>query len=198
MKFGLIVPYIAMLLGLYIFHSGWIAFLIYHLLILLVMLRTNNLKHWKFRGWNTKIGILAILFGLAGGLVIYLLEPFVGLKSYIAPALAELGLSGNAWLFFVIYHFAANPWFEESYWRGMYGSKKKRLVTSDFFFSGYHLLVLALFLEWYWLILAFVLLLLAAWFWRQLATRYNGLLLPTISHMAADASIMVLVYLLSI
>lgn len=197
---GLLVPYLAMIIGLYIFHSGWLAFIIYHILILVFMYYTKTLNQWKnlFKGWNTKIAVLAIIFGLAGGFILYLLAPFAGIKETIKPILSILGLSGLPWLLFVIYHLSVNSWFEESYWRGTFGSKKKRIVSTDLIFAGYHMLVLALFLEWYWLILSFVILTIAAWFWRQLANKYKGLILPTLSHIAADASIMIVAYLLSI
>ena len=60
------------------------------------------------------------------------------------------------------------------------------------------MLVLFLFLEWYWVLLAFVILITTAWLWRQLARKYNGLLIPMLSHMAGDASIMIIVYLLAV
>ena len=200
MKLSLFVPYIAMLLGLYLFKSGWAAFIIYHALILGVLIHKKEIKNWKemFKGFHPWLTVLSILFGLAGGAIVYFLAPYAGLDSYISTALVALGLSGTAWLLFVIYHFLINPWFEEFYWRKYLGSKKRGLVSTDFIFAGYHLLVLALFLEWYWLVLAFLILTLAAWFWRQLTKKYKGLLMPILSHMAADASIMIVVYFLSI
>ena len=149
-----------------------------------------------FKGFNLKLTIYSIIFGLLGGLIIYFLAPYSGLISNLNPVLLSLGLSGSLWLIFVIYHSTINPWFEELYWRGYLGSSKKGLVLTDFIFSGYHLLVLALFLNWYWLILAFIILTIAAWFWRQLARKNKGLLISILSHMAADASIMIVAYLL--
>nr|MBA4405318.1 hypothetical protein [Nanoarchaeum sp.] len=199
MIFALLVPYISMLIGLYLFKNAWLAFLIYHILIISVLAYNKKLKSWKlmFKGFNLKLTIYSIVFGLLGGVILYFLAPYADLKSNITPILISLGLSGTLWLTFVIYHSLVNPWFEESYWRGYLGSSKKGLIATDFIFSGYHLLVLAIFLNWYWLILAFILLTLAAWFWRQLARKNKGLLIPILSHMAADASIMIVVYLLS-
>ena len=70
-------------------------------------------------------------------------------------------------------------------------------MPNDFLFAGYHLLVLVLFLEWIWILPALGVLLAAGWFWRQLRRRQGGLLLPVVSHMAADGGIMGVVYLLS-
>ena len=91
-----------------------------------------------------------------------------------------------------------NPWFEESFWRGMFGENNKELIWTDLVFVGYHMLVLALFITWYWLPLVFIALTLVGWFWRKLSSEYNGLLLPTVSHVAADASIMIMIYLISL
>ncbi|MFH1376576.1 MAG: CPBP family glutamic-type intramembrane protease [Candidatus Woesearchaeota archaeon] len=197
---ALLVPYVAMIFGLYVFHNAWIAFIIYHILILIVMISTKNMGYWKelVKGRNVLIIFLAVLFGICGGLLIYILAPFIGIKSYINPALVALGLSGVSWLVFVFYHSLVNPWFEEAYWRGFLGSKKKSIVLNDIIFAAYHMLVLFLFLEWYWVLLAFVILITTAWLWRQLARKYNGLFIPMLSHMAGDASIMIVVYFLAV
>lgn len=197
---ALLVPYIAMIFGLYVFHSAWIAFVIYHVLILVVMASFKKLYYWKrlFEGGNSLFISLSILFGIGGGVLIYLLNPVLGLESYISSALASFGLFGSSWLVFVFYHGFVNPWFEEAYWRGFLGDKGGKLVFNDLVFAAYHVLVLVLFLQWYWVLLAFFILLLAAWVWRQLAIRCKGLLVPVLSHMAADVSIMFVIYLLSI
>lgn len=197
-SFALLVPYIAMILGLYIFHNAWIAFVIYHILIFGVMVSTKNLSYWKnlVKGKNTLVVFLAILFGIGGGVLIYILNPLIRLENYVPLTLASIGLSGVSWLVFVFYHGFVNSWFEEAYWRGYLGSKKKGVIWNDIIFAGYHMLVLILFLTWYWVLLSFIILILAAWLWRQLARKYKGLLIPMLSHMAADISIMFVVYLL--
>lgn len=191
-----LAPYISMIIGLYAFNSAWLAFILYHLSIIFFV-RKEKLSP-LIKGWDWKIGIGAIVFGLLGGIILYLLAPSAGVDSFmLSPILDRLGLQGFWWLLFVIYHFTVNPWFEEIFWRQKLGKSSKRLVKNDFFFAGYHVLVLALFLQWMWILLAFVILLTAAWLWRQLARRYEGLILPVLSHMAADASIMIVVYLLA-
>ena len=198
--FAFFVPYIAMIIGLYFFHNAWIAFILYHFLILIIMVYTRNLQHLKslFKGGNALIIFLAVLFGIGGGALIYFLNPIIGLEKYAPSVLTSLGLSGTSWLIFVFYHGFVSTLFEESYWRGFLGSKKKGVVWSDIMFAAYHILVLILFLAWYWSLLSFIILLLAAWFWRQLARRYKGLLIPMLSHMAADVSIIFTVYLLTL
>lgn len=194
-----LIPYLAMVVGLHVFHSAWLAFAIYHGLILAVMLNKADRVHWQdlLRGWDWKLGGGAIVFGLGGGVLMYLLAPMAGIgKSMIEPALAKLGLNGVSWLIFVFYHSLVNPWFEEVLWRGKLGSPNLKPVLNDFLFAGYHALVLVLFLEWIWIALAFVVLTVAGWLWRQLKRERKGLLVPVISHLSADASIMFVVYIL--
>jgi membrane protease YdiL (CAAX protease family) len=200
MKLALLVPYVAMIIGLYIFKSGWIAFILYHLLILGFLIYSKKLSSWKnmFKGFNLIFAIGSILFGLLGGLILYFLSPYASVESKISIVLASIGLTGSIWLGFVVYHFLINPWFEEFFWRDYLGSDKKGFVLTDFVFAGYHLLVLALFLSWQWLVLSFAILSFAAWFWRYLRRKHKGLLMPILSHIAADASIMIVAYVLSL
>ena len=105
MKLDFIVPYIAMIIGLYFFKNGWIAFILYHALILGVLQYRKELKSWKkmFKGFRSLFGVLSIFLGLSGGVLIYFLIPYINLDSNISNALLSLGLSGNIWLFFVVY-----------------------------------------------------------------------------------------------
>ena len=153
-----LLPYLAMIIGLYGYESAWIAFLLYHAFIVFMMSRKGDSKYWKqlLTGWEWKSGLVLILFGLGGGVLLYILAPYAHVNSVmITPVLERLGLQGFPWLLFVLYHFLVNPWFEEVFWRGKLGSKNKGLVWNDVFFAGYHMLVLVLFLAWYWMILAF-------------------------------------------
>ena len=160
---------------------------------------SKSLNQWGrlLKGWNTKVGILMILFGSVSGILLYFLEPLVGFKADLSLNLSLLGLSGLTWILFVIYFFALNSWFEESYWRGIFGSSEKRFLWIDLIFSGYHVLVLAFFMSWVWLILIFIVITVTARFWRELGAKYKGLLLPTLSHIAADASVMICILLLA-
>lgn len=194
-----LIPYLAMLVGLHILGSAWLSFLIYHGLVLVAVGRRPALWRDLSRGGHFPTGVAAMVFGSLGGVVLWLLAPIAGVDAQsITPALQKLGLSGTSWLLFVFYHALINPWFEEILWRGKLGSDARTLVAGDVLFAGYHVLVLMLFLAWTWIALAFAMLVSAAWFWRQLRRRHDGLLLPVLSHLAADASIMSVVYLLSL
>jgi len=195
-----LIPYLAMVLGLYALESAWASFVIYHGLVLAVLLGQKDRPHWRSlrAGWDPGLGLGAILFGLTGGVTLYLLAPLAKVDAaLLAPALDRLGLHGTSWFFFVVYHALVNPWFEEVFWRGKLGDESSRPVFTDALFAGYHVLVLVLFLDWPWVVLSFVILTAAGWLWRQLRARCRGLLVPVISHMAADASIMAVAFVLS-
>lgn len=169
-------------------------------MILLEIPISGGTHHWRelFAGWDWKTGIGSIVFGLGGGVVLYLLAPTAGIDAtMIGPVLEQLGLHGQSWLLFVIYHSLVNPWIEEAFWRGRLGSDDRLPILNDFLFAGYHALVLVLFMDWIWIALAVFLLTVAGWLWRQLRTRNKGLLVPIVSHLSADASIMFVVFWLN-
>jgi membrane protease YdiL (CAAX protease family) len=199
LNFGMLVPYISVIIGLYLFRNAWMAMLIYQALILLVMFFTKSFNRWKklLKGWNTKAGIPEIFFGSAAGIALYFFEPLIGFKTDLNLNLSTFGLSGLSWVLFVIYFITLNSIFEESYWRGIFGSSEKRFLWNDLIFSGYHVLVLAFFVSWVWLILIFIAISVAARFWRELDTKYGGLILPMLSHISADASVMIIILLLT-
>ncbi len=195
-----LIPYFAVLVGLYLFESAWLTLLIYHGSMLLVLWREKNLSEFRnlFSGWSTPTGGGLFLFGLFAGATLFILGPRAGIQAGLMdPVLVRLGLGGAAFLPFVLYHSMVNPWLEEVYWRGHLGSRSKRPIPGDLLFAGYHLLVLSMFMEWAWLVVAFLVLGFAAWLWRQIATRHNGLSVPALSHLAADGSILFVVWKIS-
>ncbi len=109
---------------------------------------------------------------------------------------ARLGLQGNSLLIFCIYYSISTPLLEEAYWRGILASTSKRLAWPDIFFAGYHILVLALFAKPVFVIVSFLILLITAWVWRLIAIKLKGLLLPILTHLSADVSIIIAIYIL--
>ncbi|MHA1727615.1 MAG: hypothetical protein ACTSWY_02650 [Promethearchaeota archaeon] len=200
LNLGLLTPYISVIIGLYLLHNAWMAIIFYQLLILIVMFFSKSFNQWKrlFLGWNTKKGILVIILGSVSGIILYFFEPLVEFKTDLSLKLSSFGLSGLTWTVFVIYFFTLNSWFEESYWRGTLGSSEKRFLWNDLIFSGYHVLVLAFFMSWVWLILIFLVITIAARVWRELDAKYDGLLLSTLSHIAADASVIIMIYIITL
>lgn len=194
-----LVPYVTIGIGLFGIQSAWIALLSYHIGIALILTldRRWSLAQTLIKGWHTPLIIFGVVFGVTSGSLIYVLWPLLARTLNLRLTLSTLGLQGLAWSAFAVYYFAINPWFEELYWRGYLGSETRSLHRMDMWFAGYHLLVLGSRVSWLWLALSFIALIVAAWLWRQLARICGGLLVPAVSHTAADASIMLALYTLS-
>jgi len=191
-----LLPYVAIGIGLLVLRNAWIAILVYHLGAIIILFssgyRTSFTQVLKNR--NYTLLIITALMGAAGGFLLYLTWPLLSIPKDIATYLQDIGLTKIVWPYFIAYFIIINPLVEESYWRGYLGSNSKRIVVNDLFFSGYHILVLAGKIDVIWLVLVFIVLSLGAWYWRQ-ANRWNhGILASTISHFAADASVMLIIY----
>ena len=157
------IPYAAVLVGLYALESAWAAVLIYH------------------------AGIAAIW--LAVGPSIWIAWPCVALEPGMAAVLARFGLDGWSLVAFAVYSALANPALEELYWRGVLLDETRRPAPADALFAGYHVLVLALVVEWPFAVAAALVLAAAAWLWRVTAVRWGGLAVPCLSHLAADLAV---------
>jgi membrane protease YdiL (CAAX protease family) len=144
-----------------------------------------------------KILILMVFLGGAGGLLLYLLWPLLGIPGTINMFLQQIGLTQAVWPYFIAYFILFNPWLEEFYWRGYLSRQSKRITLNDVLFSGYHLIVMAGKINTVWLIIVFVILILASWFWRLVNTRTQGLAPSLISHIVADASIIFTIYFMT-
>jgi membrane protease YdiL (CAAX protease family) len=129
-----------------------------------------------------------ILFGAMGGVLVYLLWPFLGLED-MARRLDEIGLAGWKWPAFLAYFALGGPILEELFWRGLLLRPARGVDRYDVLFALYHVLVLWLFLGWGWILLAVVSLVVAGWWWRRIALAQGGLLLPVLSHLAAGIGI---------
>jgi hypothetical protein len=193
-----LVPYIAVSFGLFVAHNAWAALLGYHLLMLVCLAWAGALT-----AQVRKLGspgrlrwiILASLLGAAGGLGLYLLWPLFGIDLDLGLQLRPLGLNSAAWPFFILYFSLVNPWLEEIFWRGWLGSASSKPVLADVFFAGFHLLVIGSYVRWPSLLFVLLVLSGVGWFWRQLARRESSLFPGSISHLVADAAILVTVYL---
>jgi len=194
----LLLPYITIITGLYVLHNIWIAMLSYHLSILLIAIFTKKLPKFKklVKGWSLPLTIIFTLGCAVNGFLIYYLWPYISGCCDLAVKLAELGLNDSNWLLLIMYYSIITPWLEEFFWRDLLASKSKLPDISDVLFAGYHLFVLALFIKAFFLPIVFITLLSAAWFWRFISRKLDGLLIPVISHTAADISTILAVYLL--
>ena len=191
-----ILPYLAVFFGMMILRSAWGALIGFHLTLLPLLITRRQIISPRFLSpVSMKLLLPVAATGLSAGLGLWLLWPSVGIPADFPARLAALGLSGLIWPFFIAYFTLVNPWLEEAYWRDVLASSSAYPALVDFLFAGYHLIILGLFVSPAWMLFAFVILTAAGWSWRQVS-RYTGSLLPAaLSHLLADFSILMVLYL---
>jgi hypothetical protein len=186
------VPYVAVLIGLYAFKNAWIAIGLYHLGIVFFLVFGNRHSLLKkiHKGWNYKIAATSIIISVTTFYLVYILWEYIQLENFrLDTALVGFGLHGASWFFFMIYFSTVQPFLEELYWRGYMGYNHKFFSWTDLAFAGYHILVLCLFIKWFWLVIAFIVLAVAAFGFRRIAYKLEGLAVPLLLHIVADVSI---------
>jgi membrane protease YdiL (CAAX protease family) len=190
--FSVAVPYAAVLVGLYLLKNAWITIGLYHIPIALFLIagdRKSLLKNIR-TGSNPTIAAVSIILPVMVFPIIFFFWKYMQLeKVSLDTTLADFGLHGSSWFFFMIYFSIIQPFLEELYWRGYLQSNHRIFSWTDFAFAGYHMLVLGLFIKPSWLVIAFIVLTAAAWIWRYIADKLGGLAVPLLSHMAADITI---------
>jgi hypothetical protein len=194
-----LLPYITIGSGLLALHNAWVAILGYHLCMVIILFfsRTKIPFTQIHARSNYKILIVVSILGGAGGFLLYLLWPLLAIPKDISLYLQNIGLTSSMWPYFLVYFILVNPWLEECYWRGYLGSNSQNITLNDLLFSGYHIIVLAGKIDIIWLVIIFFILSLGAWFWRQ-ANRWNqGISASIISHIVADASVILTIYFLT-
>lgn len=190
-----ILAYLAVGLGLLVFHSAWGTLLGFHAAILgslliakpdipLKILVTSNNFKWIF---------LSVLLCGTSGIALYFLWDAFGFADDFSAQVASLGLDASNWPVFIAYFALVNPFVEEYFWRGWLGSKTKSLHTSDFVYAGFHALIMAGRVRTGSIIFGVGVLVFVGWFWRQGAREDGGLLVPVLGHMAADLTILITV-----
>ena len=194
-----LVPYATVGIGLLLLHNAWIAIVGYHFCMITILLIARERISWgrisSIRGYG--VITLTALVGGSGGLLLYLLWPLLGIPDNLDLYLITIGLKGNTWPYFIVYFILINALVEEYYWRGYLGSVSKRITLNDLLFSGYHIIVLAGKINIVWLFVVFICLSMAAWYWRQTNRWNRGVLTSIVSHVAADASIIMAIYFLT-
>ncbi len=192
------IPYVAVALGLYVLGNAWVAILLYHTGIVIVLFgRRGELAGVLFRGWDLRIATAGAAGCALAGALIFLLWDLIHIEGLsLGVTLEHYGLYGVRWVAFVVYFVVVHPLMEEAFWRYHLIRMPKGPHWLDAAFAGYHIPVLLLFITPAWTVLSFVLLVGVAWVWRVLSDRSRGLAIPVFTHAAADLSIMCAVWVI--
>lgn len=190
------LAYLAVALGLFRFHSAWIALVGFHLAILLSLwiAKPKLPDGILFKSSHLKWIIASILLGAGSGVTLFFLWDGFGFASDLPDQVQAMGLSSSNWIPFIAYFVLVNPLIEEYFWRGYLGSDAAHFTVSDFLYSGFHGMILVNKVQTGMLFYGLAVLMVAGWFWRQIARLDRGLLAPVLGHMAADLSILLAVY----
>jgi hypothetical protein len=192
-----LLPYLTVGLGLFWFQNAWAALLGYHLGIVFLLWTGRAFGHFRklrpilYPGWAA----LAWTSACFSGLLLYLGWNNLSLPLDLPISLARLGLTAQTWPWFIAYFALVNPWLEETYWRAWLSRQSKIPVAEDFWFAGFHLLILWPYVSFGWLLLALIILSAAAWLWRQIFRQTDSLFIPAIAHLLADFSVLTAIYL---
>lgn len=194
------LPYLAVAIGLFWVQNAFLTLLGFHFAILLPILLARSSLPIKilFRSNDIRWVVLSILLCGSSGIFLYFFWSYFGIASDLRADIESYGLTRFAWPLFITYFVLINPLIEEYFWRGYLGSPARGLYPSDFLYAGFHTLILMNKMPIGAIIYGLGVLILAGWFWRQLARIDGGLLAPVLGHMAADFTILMTVYWRSI
>ena len=194
-----LTPYIAVLIGLYILQNAWVAIGLYHfgIIVFLIYGDRNGLLKSVCTGWDPIMAVVGVAMSVMVFPIIYFFWGHMQLEGApLNSVLVNFGLHGTSWFLFMIYFSTVQPLVEELYWRNYLKCGDEYLSWTDLAFAGYHIFVLVWFIKWYWLVIAFIVIVAAAYIWRYLASKFEGLIVPLLSHAVTDMSIVVVVYIL--
>lgn len=191
-----ILPYLAVAIGLLWVQNAFLALLGFHFAIILSLLLARSSIPVKiiFKSNDLRWVILNILLCGSSGISLYFFWSYFGTVSDLPALIESYDLRRSIWPLFITYFVLVNPLIEEYFWRGYLGSPTRGLYSSDFLYAGFHALILMNKMQIAAIMYSLVVLILAGWFWRQLARIDGGLLAPVLGHMAADFTILMAVY----
>lgn len=191
-----VLPYLAVAIGLFWVRHAFLTLLSFHLAILLSLwlARASVPVRILFKSKDIRRVALNILLCGSSGVILYFFWTYFGVVRDLPAYLESLGLTGATWPFFITYFVLVNPFIEEYFWRGYLGSPARGFYRSDFLYAGFHALILIGKVRTGAIIYSLTVLVLAGWFWRQVARADEGLLAPVLGHMAADFTILMAVY----
>jgi membrane protease YdiL (CAAX protease family) len=192
-----LLVYLAVGIGMFQLQSAWGALLGFHLAIVFSLwwAKPTIPIAVLFRSTNIKWILLSVLLCGSSGMGLYFLWAYFGSVTDISTQIESLGLTPTTWPGFIAYFALVNPLLEEYFWRGYLGDLTSEFYIYDLIYAGFHALVLMGKVPGYSIVFALMGLTFAGWFWRQIAREDRGLLAPVLGHMAADFTILVVVFL---
>jgi hypothetical protein len=194
-----VLPYLAVAIGLFWIRHGFLALVGFHVAIVLAVWlgRSQVPLNILLKSKDIRWVLASTLLCGSSGVSLYYLWPYLDFVSDLSAQIERYRLTSATWPFFIAYFTLVNPLVEEYYWRGFLGSTTRNLYPSDFLYAGFHALILWGKVEPAWMFYCLAVLVLAGWFWRQLARVDGGLLAPVLGHMAADFTILMAIYRIS-
>jgi membrane protease YdiL (CAAX protease family) len=194
---GAVSPYLAVVLGVFYFKNGFLAILLYHLLLLICIIGINRAKALKLikSGFNWHIGPLICLSSLLPGVLIFFLWPFAKLESVdLAQVMESVNLTNISFAIFALYACFVNPFLEESFWRGCFKPGSWIPSYIDALFAGYHAILLIPVVRSIFVLLAFMALMCVGWIFRNIYRLTSGLAISLLTHIVADIAILYAVW----
>jgi hypothetical protein len=189
-----LVPYIAVLAGMYVFHNAWLTILLYHAGIVAFLLYRKPRGLWRRMWAGTKSPLLLpCIFGCAlAAPIIYFMWPWFEVPDLnLSEWLAHYGLKRWVWICLIPYFSIVHPVMEEIHWRSISPEKMTGLCWQDFLFAGYHVLVLFQIIRAPWLLFVFFILVGSSVFWRWTTSRFEGYGFSIITHAVADTGVVI-------
>ena len=206
-------PYLAVIIGLYIFQNAWLSIFLYHGQIifwwllnrrqsLLPVSNTSLELPESFKAILDKtIKVMLPISALAGFACYFLLPYFVRDLGGLELWLKTNQLEGLALVLLIPYFGILHPPIEQAHWRKLTSLNSPYAYISHICFAAYHGLVLYPILQNFWVFVCITILCSISFLWSYIREKKNGYILngntlAILSHVLADIGIVTATYLL--
>ncbi len=188
----MLAPWLAVSVFWICLHSAWATILAYHVLMLLF---SRKRMREVTGGWNPRAFMALAVPCLAAGPLTFVLLPSMTRIS-TASWLSAYGLEGNALLLMIPYYGILHPVLEQAHWGALRRHARFGLAACALF-AGYHGLVLSTLMKPLWVAVCVTVLFCTALAWRRVERLTGGLLVPVLTHVIADAGMILAAFLVA-